>query len=188
MWCHLLFASSWLGCGLISPVTDDVHFDHLTEVVSPGFSTIKLLVFLLFTSLPTCLLMASCFCPVGYDPLWPVGAPWSLLLHFLSCPPYSLSVSLLSGKRYSRLILYFPCPCLGNQPLLQRVPIPFSGEWYLATIAGCPHGYCDIYHCSQALSVDRVGNVWVHLCTPHLHLSIPLSPSPLCVCICIVNM
>lgn len=58
----------WLGLGLLSPVTDGVHFNHLTEAVSAGFSTAKLLVFL-----PTYLPTYSWF-PVLFSGLQPTVA------------------------------------------------------------------------------------------------------------------
>lgn len=75
-----------IGTLLDGPVTDDVHFGHVTKEVSPGFSPVKLLVFLLFTYLPTYLPIDSWLLlySAGYCPLWPAGAPqccFSMLCH-----------------------------------------------------------------------------------------------------------
>ena len=49
----------------------------------------------------------------------------------LTCPHYSLTIFLPSGKtRCSKFIVTFPTH-LQNQPLLQGALVYFSGEWYL---------------------------------------------------------
>ena len=93
-----LSASCWLGLGLMSPATDGAHFDHLTEGVSPGFSTVKLLVFLLLIYLRT-----HGFCFIQWVTATVASRnPFKLAFPFFFVVSSSLfECSLLSGTRCS---------------------------------------------------------------------------------------
>ena len=63
---------------------------------------------------------------------------------------------------------FISCPCPGNQPFPQGVLISFSRGWYLGVRSECQVCIELVgYHCSQVVSVARVGAISV----PHAPLT-----------------